>query len=89
MAAGTSTEEAYAERERWVRQVQAIFRRKAAQRRRRAREAASQAATGAFSHALERRTLKKHQMLMVEHVLQPRALGQPNESHRVCCHTNA
>ena len=78
VAAGTSTDDAYAERERWVRQVQATFRRKAAQRRRRAREEASQAATNAFAYALEHRTLKKHQLLMVEHVLRPRALGQPN-----------
>ena len=77
-AAGTSRENAYADRERWVRQLQGIYRRKLAQRRRRAQEAASQAAVDAFGFALERRSLRKYQLLLVEHVLQPRTFGQPN-----------
>ena len=47
--AGASAAHAYSEQECHVRQIQASFRRKTAQRRRRAREAASQAASEAFS----------------------------------------
>ena len=75
--AGASADDAYSEQQQRVRQIQATFRRKMAQRRR-AHEAAGQAAMDAFSLALERRSLRSRQVLMVEHVLQPRALGQPN-----------
>lgn len=52
--ANISAADAYSMQERIVRQIQASYRRKLAQRQRRVREAASQAAIGAFEVALER-----------------------------------
>ena len=75
---GASAEDAYAKQQAAARQMQAVHRRKAAQRLRRAREEASRAALETLSLALERRALQTHQLLMVEHVMQPRTLGQPN-----------
>ena len=53
-------------------------RRRVAQWRRREREKAVRAGVKAFSNALERRMLDPDQVLLMEHVLQPHALCQPN-----------
>ena len=79
--AGASSEEVLRQQEQAAERaavlLQTAARRSQQQRERRAREAASNAAVAALQHGLERRALHVDQLLMLEHVLQPRNYGLP------------